>query len=665
MINTEKNSMLPFKPVLFHAVLQTPAEAVDGWIPETSILIFLMVGVVVSAIVAERENVFRTESYYTYALGGVFVVGWGAFFVRRDLTLLFAPPALLSLWMVAVTSRTDEQPDSTPTTGDGDIELGDLNTEPPGHDFDDVGGMDELKATLDDRVIQPLNNPKRYERYGIGAVNGVMFYGPPGCGKTFVAQAVAGETGYNFIEISPTDITSKYIGEAADNVAAVFETARENAPCLVFLDEIDAIAGDRSGNMTTSEQQMVNQLLTELERTDDDVVVFAATNYLDDVDSAILRSGRFDERIEIPPPDETARREILELSLADVPTTGSSDGDGLSYGTITAATSGYASSDIELFAEIAARHAMADARAVGHDHLHQALEETETSIPGWLDRYPNLDHHDSDEPDETPTLDGLRGMDSTVEMIRQHVIEPLETPERYEKQGVKTVDGVLLYGPPECDATTAARAIGAELQRPVIELSPSRLEREGKTDPVGRLTEIVDQAEARQPSVLLVDGLDALAPAVDGSQFDSQTKQRSRLISLLSSLTGSDVLVVATATLVEAVDSDVLYAGCFDEWIRVPLPDEASHAELIRDCLPADLLADDIDWEAVTNATAGFTIREISHVAHRAGRRAISEESTVGTDHLLDVISSISSVVDTREPQPHHSTPNALPSDLS
>jgi len=246
--------------------------------------------------------------------------------------------------------------------------------------FGDVGGMDGLKETLRHKVIRPLEEPEAFAEYGIGVVNGVLLHGPPGCGKTYVAEALAGEVGHNFIEVSPADLTSKYMGEPAQKVADLFEIARVNQPCLLFLDEIDAVAGQRDGdaNMNTSEQQMVNQLLAELEDVGEDVIVVAATNLIEDVDPAIRRSGRFDERIEVPPPDADARRAVLEIHLRDRPLAAEIDWD-----PVVAETAGYAASDLELLAENAARRAMRDDAAITTDHLREAAGGIESSIADW------------------------------------------------------------------------------------------------------------------------------------------------------------------------------------------------------------------------------------------------------------------------------------------
>ncbi|MEE6210152.1 ATP-binding protein [Salarchaeum sp. III] len=288
-----------------------------------------------------------------------------------------------------VTDRSDGSTDrstgSEPIDGDADTaDAGRFLSDPPSLAFDDVGGMAALKDRLRERVVEPLSNPELYETYDLGVVNGVLLYGPPGTGKTYVTRALAGELGYNVVEVTPADVTSSLVGEAADNVAAVFETARANQPCLVFIDEVDAVAGARSdgARATQSERQMVNQLLTELsEIQGEDVVVVAATNLLDAVDDAITRSGRFDERIEVSPPDAAAREAILRVHLRDRPVADDAD-----VPAIAADTEGYVASDMELLAATAARFALADARESGRveeitdAHLRAALDDVDPSL---------------------------------------------------------------------------------------------------------------------------------------------------------------------------------------------------------------------------------------------------------------------------------------------
>jgi transitional endoplasmic reticulum ATPase len=286
---------------------------------------------------------------------------------------------------------TDGERTDTPQQtheADDEVDADEYLQDPPEMDFDDVGGMSELKQTLTDKIVDPLERPELYEEYDLGVVNGVLLYGPPGTGKTYITEALAGKLGYNFIDVTPSDLTSSLVGEAADNVAELFEVARDNQPCLVFIDEIDSVASARSSGAqkTQSERQMVNQLLEELsEIQSEDVVVIGATNLLEEVDDAIKRSGRFDERIEVPPPDATAREAILRVHLRDRPVLT----DEIDWGQTCRATDGYSASDMELIATNAARQALQQARQRGEiqpvtqTHIEAAIEDTDSSLEGW------------------------------------------------------------------------------------------------------------------------------------------------------------------------------------------------------------------------------------------------------------------------------------------
>lgn len=244
-------------------------------------------------------------------------------------------------------------------------------SESPDLDLNDVGGMSELKQTLRDKVIDPLERTELYETYGVTVVNGILLYGPPGTGKTYISEALAGELGYNFIDVTPADITSSLVGEASGNVEDLFDVARANQPCLVFVDEIDAIAAQRSGGAqkTQSERQMVNQLLEELGGIQGEEIIFVgATNLVDEVDDALRRSGRFDERIELPPPDRTARKAILRIHLRDKPVLT----EDIDWEAAADQTDGFVASDMELVATEAAFEAISE---IGDDGQIQPIEQ--------------------------------------------------------------------------------------------------------------------------------------------------------------------------------------------------------------------------------------------------------------------------------------------------
>lgn len=276
-------------------------------------------------------------------------------------------------------SHTDASDDDTPDASQ-------YLEEPPDLDFSDVGGMTELKETLKDQVIDPLKRPELYEEYNLGVVNGVLLHGPPGTGKTYITEALAGELEYNYIEAQASDITSSLVGEAAENMREMFAVAQANQPCLLFLDEVEAIAAERSGGSqkTMSESQMITQFLTEMsEIKGEDVIVVSATNLPDDIDGAAWR--RFDERIEVPPPDATARGAILRVHLRDRPVLTET----IDWTEIKDLTEGYSASDLEIIAATAARKALKEARAsddvvpITQAHLASAIESTTSSLEAW------------------------------------------------------------------------------------------------------------------------------------------------------------------------------------------------------------------------------------------------------------------------------------------
>lgn len=280
-----------------------------------------------------------------------------------------------------------ESPPESSSSNETETDPSTFLSDPPEQSFADVGGMTDLKETLKDQVIDPLERPDLYAEYDLGVVNGVLLHGPPGTGKTYITKALAGELGYNFVEAQASDITSSLVGEAADNMAELFTVARNHQPCLLFLDEIDAIAANREGgaNKSISEKQMITQFLTEMSETKgEDVVVVGATNLPDEIDGAAWR--RFDERIEVPPPDSSARAAIMRIHLRDRPVLT----EKIDWEAIKNLTAGYSASDLEIVSSKAARAALKEARMddagiipISQSHIERTLEETTSSLEEW------------------------------------------------------------------------------------------------------------------------------------------------------------------------------------------------------------------------------------------------------------------------------------------
>lgn len=262
---------------------------------------------------------------------------------------------------------------SDSSSGETDAISSDFISTPPDIDFDDVAGMESLKQKLQTRVIDPIENPEEYEKYGLTVENGFLFHGPPGTGKTYISKALAGELGINYAEVKGSDLISRFVGAGTENVAKLFEEARNNQPCMIFIDEIDAVAPERSGSGQHQMQtQMVNQLLEEIGAINDsdaDIVVVGATNKPEEVDEAIKRSGRLTAEIEIGNPDADSRIAILDTHL-DAPRT-----ESLELVHFGRKTDGLSAADMEQVAISAARNAMQRGGKVSEEDIKSGINE--------------------------------------------------------------------------------------------------------------------------------------------------------------------------------------------------------------------------------------------------------------------------------------------------
>jgi SpoVK/Ycf46/Vps4 family AAA+-type ATPase len=267
------------------------------------------------------------------------------------------------------------------------------DTERPGLTLADVAGMDEVKARLEAAFLAPMRNPELRRLYGKSLRGGLLLYGPPGCGKTFIARAVAGELGAKFIAVSFADIIDMFVGQSERNIHELFEIARRNAPCVVFLDEVDAIGQKRSQLRHTPMRSAVNQLLLELDDiagNNEGVFLLAATNHPWDVDSALRRPGRFDRTLLVLPPDAAAREGVFRYHLKDRPVAG------IDLARLSRQTDGYSGADIAHICETAAERALMDSvrrgepRMIGTPDLEAAIAEVKPSLGSWFDTARNV-----------------------------------------------------------------------------------------------------------------------------------------------------------------------------------------------------------------------------------------------------------------------------------
>lgn len=275
----------------------------------------------------------------------------------------------------------------------------------------DVGGLSQVKQRIHESFLDPMANPEIAKAFKKSLRGGLLLYGPPGCGKTFIARAIAGELGANFISVTLADVLSKWLGESEGNIHKTFVEARQKSPAVLFLDEIDAVGGKRSSQQSQHLRSVVNQLLMEMDGVDNQnegVYVLAATNMPWDVDSALLRPGRFDRMVLVLPPDEPAREAILQLHLRDRPI------EGIDLDKLVRLTDGFSGADLQHLTDTAAEKAMADSlksgqvRPINMKDMQRALKEVKPSIGPWLDSARNVATYANNDGRYDDLVDYLR-----------------------------------------------------------------------------------------------------------------------------------------------------------------------------------------------------------------------------------------------------------------
>ena len=558
-------------------------------------------------------------------------------------------------------SEETETPDPAETSSPAVPDPSDVQgvDRPPKRTFDDVIGLADVKQRIREDVLMPARD-ERFDKYDIGSVTGVLFHGPPGTGKTYLAKATAGELGYNYMEVDPSDIKSQYVGGGAENISDLFERAKEVQPTLIFIDEIDSVAGERTeagGGMTQSERSMVNELLGELStlnESDDDIIVISATNTLDEVDSAIKRSGRFDTTIHIGAPDFETRHGILQSTLEDGPP---DELDDIDADVLRSKTEGLVSSDIAELGKSSIRKAVAGSKpgttpVVTVEHILKSIDELvskrqqDSSAATMLEDPPETDFED------------VAGMADLKRELNQTVIEPAENPDKYEKYGLDITNGVLLHGPPGTGKTYLSKAVAGELGFNFISITASDVVSKWIGEGTQNVSELFETALENQPSIIFIDEIDAIASQRGGGDRMHQDQKQivNEVLTGMSDVQGEDVVVIAATNLLSSLDDALTRSGRFDETIEVPPPDDEARVEMLRFHLTDRPIATEkTDWEeigALTRTDANgrqYVASDIKLIAETAARLALNDESQITQEHLRAAIKQTEASVSTYE----------------
>ncbi len=498
----------------------------------------------------------------------------------------------------------------------------------PNITYDDIGGLRDQIQKIREMVELPLRHPEIFNRLGIEPPKGVLLYGPPGTGKTLLAKAVANEANAYFIAINGPEIMSKFVGEAEERLRKVFEEAQENAPAIIFIDEIDAIAPKREDVLGEVERRVVAQLLTLLDGMESrgNVVVIAATNRPNAIDPALRRPGRFDREIELPVPDKNARKEILQIHLRNVPLAEDVDVDWLAE-----VTHGFVGADLAALVKEAAMKAIR--------RILPKIDLDEEEIPPEVLEQLKVTRKDFEaalkevKPSalrevfvEVPSVhwEDVGGLEEVKEKLREAVELPLKRREAFEKMGIRPPRGILLYGPPGTGKTLLAKAVATESEANFISVKGPEILSKWVGESERAIREIFQKARQAAPCVVFIDEIDAIA----GMRGTDVTHVTDRVVNqLLTEMDGiselKDVVVIAATNRPDILDPSLLRPGRFDRIIYVPPPDEKARLEILKVHTRNVPLADDVDLAEIAKETEFYTGADLEALVREAALNAL------------------------------------------
>jgi len=526
--------------------------------------------------------------------------------------------------------------------------------------YEDIGGLgDEIKKVRE-MIELPLKHPEIFQKLGIEPPKGVLLHGPPGTGKTLLAKAVASETNSHFILINGPEVISKFYGESEANLRKKFEEAEQNAPSIIFFDEIDAIATKREETRGDVEKRVVAQLLGLMDglKSRGKVIVIAATNIPNQLDGALRRPGRFDREIEIRVPDRRGRLDILKIHSRNMPLA-----KNVNLEELARVTHGFVGADLNSLAKEAAmivlRRILPELKVEGIEEdqpipkeiLEKLMVTQEDFLEALKDVRPSAMREVLVEIPDVSWED-IGGLEEVKGKLQEAVEWPLKKPEVFKRLGIRPPRGILLYGPPGTGKTLLAKAIAKESEANFILVNgPSLLSKwVGESEKAVR--EIFRKARQTAPTILFFDEIDALVPRRSSSGGDNHSTERvvNQMLTEMDGLESlNDVVIVAATNRPDIVDPALLRQGRFDRIILTPIPDLKGRKKIFEIYTEKMPKAKGVDIDELAEKTEGYVGADIEGVCREAAMIALREDlnvKSVKMEHFLQALDVVKPSVD-------------------
>jgi transitional endoplasmic reticulum ATPase len=521
--------------------------------------------------------------------------------------------------------------------------------------YDELGGLKKEVQKIREMVELPMRHPELFDKIGVEAPKGVLLYGPPGTGKTLLAKAVAGETNANFVSLSGPEIMGKFYGESEERIREIFTQAEDNAPSIIFIDEIDSIAPKRDEVSGELEKRIVSQLLTLMDgmKSRGKVVVIAATNRPDSIDPALRRPGRFDREIEIGIPDDEGRFDILSIHTRGMPIDKKVD-----LKQISKITHGFVGADLEVLAKEAAmrslRRILADEEIdLDEDKISsEILQKIQISSEDFRDALKEVSPSALREVQvQIPDVswDDVGGLDALKEELREAVEWPIKHKEAFDYVNVETPKGILLHGPPGTGKTLIAKALAKMTESNFISIKGPELLSKWVGESEKGVREIFRKARQAAPCIIFLDEIDALVPrrGSGGSESHATESVVSQILTEIDGLEElQNVLIVGATNRLDIVDEALLRPGRFDRIIEVSNPDSKGRQHIFRIHTKKKPLANDVNVTKLVELTNGFSGAEIGAVANRAAITALKRYVSGQSQNLKEIKISQQDLID-------------------